>query len=63
MLHRANQIVHLSECINKPVGLQLRCFKDIKKLDIHITTWNLEKGVDFNMLWINDSEITLDIAR
>ena len=60
MLHRANQIVHLSECINKPVGLQLRCIKDIKELLIHCTKWNLGNGVDFNMLWINDREITLD---
>ena len=54
MLHRANQIVHLSECIN---------IEDIKELDIHITTWKLENGVDFNMLWINDREITLDMNR
>ena len=51
MLHRANQIVHLSECIN---------IEDIKDLDIHITTWKLENGVHFNMLWIQDREITLD---
>jgi len=51
MLHRANQIVHLGECIN---------IKDIKELLIHCTKWNLGNGVDFNMLWIQDREITLD---
>ena len=51
MLHRANQIVHLSECIN---------IKDIKELLIHCTKWNLGNGVHFNMLWIQDREITLD---
>ncbi len=51
MLHRANQIVHLSECIN---------IEDIKELLIHSTKWNLGNGVDFNMLWIDDREITLD---
>ena len=51
MLHRSNYIVHLSECIN---------IEDIKKLDIHITTWNLGNNDKFNMLLINDRDITHD---
>ena len=54
MLHRANQIVHLGECIN---------IKDIKELLIHCTKSNLGNGVHFNMLWIDDREITLDTAQ